>query len=85
MANLPFFTLEQLKMLFKAPIDGERISMEIEQAKQFLRAYEDGKKLDRATITELYLAGYIGIELPSFNKEPHPTFITEEGKRLLKT
>jgi hypothetical protein len=44
--NLLFFTLAQLKMLFKAPIDGERVSMKIEQAKQFLRAYEHGGNLE---------------------------------------
>jgi len=34
---------------------------------------------------ELYLAGYIGIELHSPDEDPRPTFITEEGKRLLET
>jgi hypothetical protein len=85
MANLPFFTLAQLEVLFKAPIDGERISMKIEQAKHFLRAYEHGEKLDSPTIRELYLAGYIGIELHSPDEDPRPTFVTEEGKKLLES
>ena len=58
--------------------------MEIYQAKQFLQSYSDGKKLDTATIRELYLSGYIGIKLLSPG-EPLPTTITEKGKRILES
>jgi len=58
--------------------------MDINQAKWFLRVFADGKKLDTATIRELYLSGYIGIELLSSGKEPLPTVITEKGKRVLE-
>ncbi len=58
--------------------------MEIAQAKRFLRLYSDGKKLDTGTIRDLYLSGYIGIELHLPGKEL-PTIITEKGKRLLET
>ena len=58
--------------------------MDINQAKWFLRVFADGKKLDTATIRELYLSGYIGIELLSSGKEPLPTVITEKGKRILE-
>lgn len=57
--------------------------MDLEQAKWFLRVFADGKKLNKITITELYLSGYIGIELPSAGNEPRPTVITEKGKRVL--
>ena len=59
--------------------------MDIDQAKWFLRVFADGKKLDAVTIRELYLSGYIGIELLSPGKEPLPTVITEKGKRVLET
>jgi hypothetical protein len=58
--------------------------MDIEQARWFLRVFADGKKLDKVAIRELYLSGYIGIELQSVGKEPLPTVITEKGKRVLK-
>jgi hypothetical protein len=58
--------------------------MDINQAKWFLRVFADGKKLDTVTIRELYLSGYIGIELLSPGKEPLPTVITEKGKRVLE-
>jgi len=58
--------------------------MDINQAKWFLRVFADGKKLDTVTIRELYLSGYIGIELLSPGKEPRPTVITEKGKRILE-
>jgi len=59
--------------------------MDINEAKWFLRVFADGKKLDAVTIRELYLSGYIGIELLSPGKEPLPTVITEKGKRVLET
>jgi hypothetical protein len=59
--------------------------MDIDQAKWFLRAFADGKKLNKITITELYLSGYIGIELPSPGTDPRPTVITEKGKQVLET
>ena len=58
--------------------------MEVDQARWFLRIFADGKKLDKITITELYLSGYIGIELPSVGREPVPTIITEKGKQVLE-
>jgi hypothetical protein len=57
--------------------------MDISQAKWFLRVFANGKKLNTLTIRELYLSGYIGIELHSPGKEPLPTTITEKGKRVL--
>ncbi len=59
--------------------------MDIDQAKWFLQAFADGKKLNTLTIRELYLSGYIGIELLSPGKEPLPTVITEKGKQVLET
>ncbi len=58
--------------------------MEIVQAKRFLQLYSDGRKLDTSTIRDLYLSGYIGIELYSPGKVL-PTIITERGKQLLET
>ena len=58
--------------------------MDVDQAKWFLRSFADGKKLDTITVRELYLSGYIGIELHSAGKEPIPTTITEKGKRVLE-
>ena len=57
--------------------------MDINQAKWFLRVFADGKQLNAITIRELYLSGYIGIELQP-RKEPLPTVITEKGKRVLE-
>jgi len=59
--------------------------MDIDQAKWFLRIFVGGNKLNMVTIRELYLSGYIGIELRSPGKEPLPTTITEKGKRVLET
>jgi hypothetical protein len=59
--------------------------MDIEQAKWFLRVFEGGNKLNKVTIRELYLSGYLGIELLSPGKEPLPTVITEKGKRVLES
>jgi hypothetical protein len=58
--------------------------MEIDQAKWLLRIFANGKKLDNIAVRELYLSGYIGIELHSVGKEPLPTSITEKGKRILE-
>ena len=58
--------------------------MNIDQAKWFLRIFANGEKLDTVAIKELYLSGYIGIELHSAGKEPIPTTITEKGKRVLE-
>jgi hypothetical protein len=57
--------------------------MDINQAKWFLRVFANGKKLNSLTVRELYLSGYIGIELQSAGHEPVPTSITEKGKRVL--
>jgi hypothetical protein len=59
------------------------LAMETEQAKWFLQVFANGKKLSKINIRELYLSGYIGIELHSPGKEPLPTVITEKGKRVL--
>ena len=59
--------------------------MDIDQAKWFLRVFEGGNRLNAVTVSELYLLGYIGIELLSPGKEPLPTVITEKGKRVLET
>jgi hypothetical protein len=59
--------------------------MDIDQAKWFLRVFADGKKLDKTTISELYLLGYIGIELLVPGKDQLPTFITEKGKKVMQT
>ena len=58
--------------------------MDINQAKWFLRVFANGKKLNSLTVRELYLSGYIGIELQSPGNEPVPTTITEKGKRVLE-
>lgn len=63
--------------------DSGAIPMDDDQAKRFLRIFADGKKLDKIAIRELYLSGYIGIELHPVGKEPLPTTITEKGKRVL--
>ena len=62
-----------------------RPMMDTDQAKQFLRVFTAGKKLSAVTIRELYLSGYIEIELNSPRKEPLPTTITEKGKRVLES
>jgi hypothetical protein len=59
-------------------------AMDVDRAKHCLRIFANGKKLDTIAIRELYLAGYIGIELRSARKEPVPTTITEKGKRVLE-
>jgi hypothetical protein len=64
---------------------GEAEPMNINQAKWFLRVFANGKKLNTLTIRDLYLSGYLGIELRSAGKEPLPTVITEKGKRVLET
>jgi hypothetical protein len=58
--------------------------IEAERAKSFLRTFVDGKKLDKVAIRELYLSGYLGIELPAIGREPIPTSITEKGKMMLE-
>lgn len=58
--------------------------MDVDQAKWLLRSFAEGKKLDTIAIRELYLSGYLGIELHSAGKEPIPTTITEKGKRVLE-
>jgi hypothetical protein len=59
--------------------------MEFSEAKWALRKFAAGEKLNPLLISELYLAGYIGIELHSPGKEPLPTGITEKGERALET
>jgi hypothetical protein len=59
--------------------------MELSQAGWALRRFDAGKKLNPPLIRELYLAGYVGIELHSPTKELLPTVITEKGKRVLET
>jgi hypothetical protein len=59
--------------------------MDIDQVRWFLRVFAGGNKLKTVTIRELYLSGYIGIELQRPGKEPLPTMITEKGKRVLET
>ena len=53
-------------------------------AKSALREHAWGKKLNQAAIGELYLAGYIGIDLQSPGKKLLPTVVTEKGKQLLE-
>jgi len=63
--------------------------MEVGRARQLLKAFErafkHGGEVDAATIRELYLAGYIEIDLQSSKKELHMTTITAKGKQLLET
>jgi hypothetical protein len=68
-----------------SPCSSETLPMEIAQVKWFLRAFADGRKLNTVVIRELYLSGYIEIELHSPGKEPLPTHITEKGKRVLES
>jgi hypothetical protein len=58
--------------------------MDIDRAKWFLGVFKAGKKLNTLIIRELYLSGYIGIELNSPGKELVPTVITEKGKQVLQ-
>ena len=44
--------------------------MDIDQTKWFLRVFAGGNKLNTVTVSDLYLSGYIGIELLSPGKEP---------------
>jgi len=61
------------------------LPMEIAQVKWCLRTFADGRKLNTLVIRELYLSGYIEIELHSPGKDPVPTLITEKGKRVLES
>jgi hypothetical protein len=61
----------------------EALTMDTSQAKWFLRIFAHGKKLDKLTIRELYLSGYIAIDLHSPGSHPLPSAITEKGKRAL--
>jgi hypothetical protein len=64
---------------------GERGSiMDIAVAKSALREQARGRKLNQAAIGELYLAGYIAIDLRSLGKKLLPTVVTEKGKQLLE-
>ena len=58
--------------------------MDIDRAKWFLTVFTAGKKLNTFTIKELYLSGYIGIELNPPGKALLPTVITEKGKKVLE-
>jgi hypothetical protein len=59
--------------------------MDTALAKSALREHSRGKRLNQAAIGELYLAGYIGIDLQSPRKKLLPTVITEKGKQLLES
>jgi len=76
---------DPFKTVAGSPRASATLPMEIAQVKRFLRAFADGEKLNTVVIRELYLSGYIQIELHSPGKEPLPTFITEKGKRVLET
>ena len=61
--------------------------MDIALAKSALREHAKGakdRKLGQAAIGELYLAGYMGIHLPSPWEKLHPTVVTDKGKQLLE-
>jgi hypothetical protein len=58
--------------------------MDTDQARWFLQVFLGGKKLSAPAIRDLYLAGYLEIELHLPGKEPLPTVITEKGKRILQ-
>lgn len=58
--------------------------MGTDQVKRLLQVFAAGKKLDKTAVTELYLSGYIGIQIPSVGKEPVPTTITPKGDLVLK-
>jgi len=53
-------------------------------SKTALREHARGKKLNQVAIGELYLAGYLGIDLQSPGKKLLPTVVTEKGKQLLE-
>ena len=55
------------------------------QARWALRRFAAGNQLNPPLIRELYLAGYIEIELLSSGHKPHPTLITEKGKLFLES
>ena len=57
--------------------------MEVVEVRLALRAFLAGKKLELATVRELYLAGYVGIDLESQGRELLPTEITAKGWHLL--
>src|SRR4030095_12329533 len=67
-----------------SPCASEALPMDIAQVKRLLRAFAGGKKLNPVITRDLYLSGYIAIELHSPGKEPVATFITEKGKRVLE-
>ena len=56
--------------------------MDLALAKSALREHAKGGKLGQAAIGELYLAGYMGIHLPSPRKKLRPTVVTDKGKQL---
>jgi len=58
--------------------------MDIALATSALREQARGKRLDQAAISELYPAGYMGINLQSSGKKLLSTVITEKGKQLLE-
>jgi hypothetical protein len=58
--------------------------IDIAVAKSALREHARGKKLNQAAIGELYLAGYIGIDLQSPGKKLLLTVVTDKGKQLLE-
>ncbi len=58
--------------------------MDIALTKSAPREHAKGKKLGQAAIGELYLAGYMGILLPSPRKKLRPTVVTDKGKQLLE-
>lgn len=58
--------------------------MDADQARWFLQVFVGGNKLSPPAVRELYLGGYLEIELNSPAKEPLPTVITEKGKRILR-
>ena len=58
--------------------------MDIDRAKWFLGVFTAGKKLNMLTIRELYLSGYIAIDLNPPGNALLPTVITEKGKKVLE-
>jgi hypothetical protein len=58
--------------------------MDLALAKMGSTRAREGRKLGQAAIGELYLAGYMGIHLPSPRKKLHPTVVTDKGKQLLE-
>ncbi len=57
--------------------------MEVVEVRLALRALLAGKKMESVTVRELYLAGYIGIDLESKGRELLPKEVTEKGWQLL--